>query len=177
MAVCGHRAGRRMFACGAAFRAQRFRWRRPWQPAAARGFDGISRRRAGGCPPPRRSAVLARTCPSQAPPRVGSVSARALVPARSRPFVGRRAALEMSCPVFGGSSSCGIRIPLRIGGSHARCYLRRAYSSSQSVPSLRSLTRMPAAASPSRMRSEAAQSLAARAFRRSASSISTSGVT
>ena len=50
------------------------------------------------------------------------------------------------------------------------------YSSSQSEPSLRSLTRIPAAASPSRMRSEAAQSFAARALRRSSSSISTRGV-
>lgn len=50
------------------------------------------------------------------------------------------------------------------------------YSNSQSEPSLRSLTRIPAAASPSRMRSEAAQSFAARALRRSSSSISTRGV-
>ena len=40
-----------------------------------------------------------------------------------------------------------------------------------------SYTHLPAAASPSRIRSEAAQSFAARAFRRSSSSISTSGVT
>ena len=51
------------------------------------------------------------------------------------------------------------------------------YSSSQSLPSLRSLTRIPAAERPSRMRSDVAQSLAARALRRSSSSSSTSGVT
>ena len=54
---------------------------------------------------------------------------------------------------------------------------RARYSSSQSEPSLRSLTRMPAAVSPSRIRSEVGQSFAALACWRISSSISTSGVT